>query len=200
MFLHLFTTYARAMSTRATLGFCSLSLQEREKVMDAKKQTHKIGGVLAAIVATTLLASTAYAAPGPERNAAQSALEQYRDMTSAERADLINEAVGNADMKSRAATADERALMAIKPSEARRYVKQEGVAKRAGSSSLGREFRHGNSVGKVLGTSYMMERKIALTPDGKHLETCGQGTHKHDAKTTAMIEAAREALKGIVRE
>jgi hypothetical protein len=154
---------------------------------------------MAALVATALFTGTAFAGPNPERNPAQSAMEQYRDMTSAERAELINEAVGNADMKSRGATADERALMAIKPAEARRYVKQEGVAKRGGSS-LGREFRHGNSVGKVLGTSYMMERKIALTPDGKHIETCGQGAHKHDAKTTAMIDAAREVLKGVVRE
>lgn len=167
--------------------------------MDAIRKSRKLAG-MAAIVATSLLTGAVTAAPTPERNPAQSALEQYRDMTSAERAELINDAVNDSAMKSRAATADERAMISMKPSEARRYVKQQAVAKRASSSSLGREFRHGNSVGKVLGTSYMMERKIALTADGKHLETCGHGTHTHDAKTAAMIESARAVLKGVVRE
>jgi hypothetical protein len=156
----------------------------------------KPGGMIA-LVSALLVAGAAHAAG---KNPEQSAMEKYRTMSEAERAELINEAVNDSAMKSRNVTEDERAMLSMKPADARRYVKQEGIAKRASSSSLGREFRHGNSVGKVLGTSFMMERKITLTGDGKHLETCGPGSHKHDAKTTAMIEAAREALKGLVRE
>lgn len=157
---------------------------------------------LAALLSSLLIAGAAQAAPkqpesNVESNPTQTAAEQYREMSRAERLDVLNEAMGNADMKSRPVTASEKAMISMKPADARRLAKPEATAKRAGGSGVGREFRNGSAVGVVVGTAFMMERKVALTADGKHLETCGHAAHSHDTKTAALIQAAREATKGV---
>jgi hypothetical protein len=133
----------------------------------------------------------------------KSALEQYRDMTDNERAALINEATTKAASPSRAATANERAMLAESPASARArmYVKPENLAK-SGGNGVGREMRVGNSVGKVLGTAFFNSRTMTLTADGKHFEACETGAHTHDATTKKLLgEASKVATaKGATRE
>lgn len=139
----------------------------------------------------------------PQAAAAEkSALEQYRDMSDNERAALVNDATTKAATPTRAATAAERALISESPSSARArlYVKPESLAK-SGGTSVGREMRVGNSVGKVLGTAFFNSRTMTLTADGKHFEACETGDHAHDATTKKLLgDASRAAAKGTERE
>jgi hypothetical protein len=149
----------------------------------------------------------------------QSAMEQYRDMSQNERADLANEAAQKSATVTRAATAAERAMMSEKPAQARERLSQRGktnvssIAQRSGadgidsvtgsavSSPVGKEFRSGNSVGKIVGTAFMHGRKIIRSKDGLHLETCEAGVHAHDAQTTNFLNnIARDSKQGVGRE
>jgi hypothetical protein len=183
------------------LVLCFFSLQESEQAMEGNNRKWKARAVVFAAVSATLAVATAQAAPSNISTTEKSALEQYRDISAADRLELANEAAAQASVKTRAATAAEREMMAVSPSDARRVLKKEDLAKTTGTNLLGRELRVGNSVGRVVGTAFMTGRKVTLTTDGKHLETCEHGHHAHDAKTVALIaQAARETKKGAGRE
>jgi hypothetical protein len=169
--------------------------------MEGNNQKWKARAAALAVVSATLAVTTAHAASSNIPAAEKSALEQYRDISAAERLELANEAAVQANSKTRAATAAEREMMAVSPSDARRVLKKESVAKTTGTNLLGRELRVGNAVGRVVGTAFMTGRKVSVTADGKHLETCGHDNHAHDAKTVALLaQAARETKKGTGRE
>ncbi len=158
----------------------------------------------AVFTAGVIGAANAQTNKSPEQSeVAKSALEQYRDMSDNERAALINEATAKSAAPTRAATADERAMLSESPASARArmYVKPESLAK-SGSNGVGREMRVGNSVGKVLGTAFFNSRTMTLTADGKHFEACETGAHTHDATTKKLLGDASKAAaaKGAARE
>jgi prophage DNA circulation protein len=168
--------------------------------MKGNNQKWQVHAALLAVVSATFVVGTANAASNISATE-QSALEQYRNISAAERLELANEAAAQASVKTRSATAAEREMMTVSPSDARRYLKQENLAKSSGTNLLGRELRAGNAVGRVVGTAFMTGRKVSLTADGKHLETCESGNHLHDAKTVELLaKSAREAKKGTGHE
>lgn len=106
-------------------------------------------------------------------------------MSADERAELASEAAAISASPHRKATAAERAMIVETPAQARVAVK-ENFAKRSGGQT-GKEFRVGDAVGKVVGSAFLTSRKVTITADGKHLESCGTLAHEHDAKTSAAI-------------
>lgn len=185
-----------------------------------RKKPHLLSAsllLLLAGLAAGLTAHTAQAAGNAKASKVvePSAMEQYRDMSQNERADLANEATLKSTTVTRAATAAERAMMSEKPAQARERLSQRGktnetsIAQRAGADSVGsaagspvgKEFRSGNSVGKIVGTAFMHGRKIIRTKDGLHLETCESGVHAHGAQTADFLNnIARDSKKGVGRE
>lgn len=131
-----------------------------------------------AFALAALLAATVHAAPP----ATASPEMMHLNMTAAERDEIINEAT-NA-LAARQANAAERAQLAVEPG--RRNV-ENSEQKRAVS---GRQMQHGSAVGRVVGTELMSQRRVTVTADGEHLESCSAEGHTHDAKTTAHIARA----------
>jgi hypothetical protein len=145
-----------------------------------------------ALLTTATLSVAANAAP-PSRGAAETT---YLNLSPSERAALIAEATANATAPGaiRSATPAERAELAIPPG--RRTTGAAGSEQK--SAPKRREMRNGDMVGMVVGTELMMHRRVVLTADGKHLETCGHAEHTHDEKTAQVI--ARAAKAGATRE
>jgi hypothetical protein len=165
--------------------------------------TGAYGAKIATLSAAAVLLSTAsLAQPQTMKQGAISAQEMYRDMSADERKSIVAEATALASAQTRSATAEERALIAVKPSEARRLIaKGEPMAKSKSTTTIGREFRNGNAVGKVVGTAFLNTQRVTVTADGKHLSTCQSGDHTHDTPTIATLaEAAKQMSKGVGRE
>jgi hypothetical protein len=153
----------------------------------------RLASRLAIFFTTTAVLSVAAGAAPPSTRTAEA---MHVNMSPAERAALIAEATANATTPgaTRMATPAERAEMAIPPG--RRNI--EAASSEQKNASKRREMRSGNMVGLVVGTELMMQRRVALTADGKHLETCGNAAHTHDDKTAQVI--ARAAKAGAARE
>ncbi len=136
---------------------------------------------------------TAMAQPGTDKaDLTPSALEQYRDMSAEERAELANEAAAISATPIRKATSGERDMLGESPAQARKAIKED-FSKRGGLT--GKEFRSGTSVGKVVGSAFLTSRTVTITADGKHLQSCGTADHQHDAKTSALISKMTKSQK-----
>jgi hypothetical protein len=156
------------------------------------------------LILVTCAAGTAYAAPNATNitNATeQSVAEQYRSMSAADRESLVAEATALAGVPTRATTRTERELMAVSPDAARRILARDLRAKSSANLPVGRVIKNGNAVGKVVGTAFLNANRVTLTADGKHLSTCSNGAHTHDAKTIQELAiAAQQIAKGAGRE
>jgi hypothetical protein len=153
----------------------------------------------AAAIALTL-ANAGFAA---EPSVSQSPDAMPLALTAAERTALMAEANSSVTQAAqRAASADERAQLAIEPG--RRAANASGNLQKRATSA--RELRRGNAVGLVVGTELMSHRSVTVAANGEHLQACGSEPHVHDAKTAALISRATKDARaattgqGVTRE
>ncbi len=179
----------------------------RKRVLTNRLKTLANAALITGAVACMAAAANAQSDRSKQREQAQvSALEQYRDMSDSERAELASEAAAKSAIANRSATPSERTMLMQSPASARAQLKTDSVSlsKRTGSA-VGKEIRAGNSVGKVLGTAYFNSRTIDIK-HGKHLEACeveksaNNPLHDHTAAADIAPSALNNTDKGAIRE